>query len=42
MEEQVEELRELMKDENYSAEEQVSETKSYDQPVTEKRNHNTL
>ena len=41
MEEQVEELRELMKDENYSSEEQVSQTQSYEQPVSEKRNHNT-
>ena len=41
MEEQVEELRALMKDENFSTEEQVSEKKSYDKPVTEKKNHNT-
>ena len=41
MEEQVEELRELMKNENFSNEEPITEKKSYEPPAAEKRSHNT-
>ena len=41
MEEQVEELRELMKEDSFSSEERAPERKEYEQPAVSTRNHNT-